>query len=315
MEVNKVVYGNSTIIDLTSDTVTPSTILSGYTAHDKAGSLITGNYVPVEDRFDKRVVGRFNSASYFYSESSVPGMNSVTINAGAFMATEISYVEIPYCTEIHELAFANTGTIKSVSLPECSYIGYSAFFNCANLSFANFPKVTVFQFGSSSTGLYSPRTFQNCIRMSYASFPEAIMVPAFGFLNCSSLASAYFPKAKSIYTTAFGSCKNLKNCDFTEVELIQSNAFNGCSSLQMLSFPHATTIAMQAFRSCFLLTSFYLMGSSIPTLVSTAFMSTPIGGYSAKAGQYGSIFVPASLAESYKAAAGWSYFSSRIVGI
>lgn len=41
-QVNKVVYGNRTLIDLTSDTVTNDKILSGFTAHDKSGSIITG---------------------------------------------------------------------------------------------------------------------------------------------------------------------------------------------------------------------------------------------------------------------------------
>lgn len=42
-QVNKVVYGNRTLIDLTSDTVTRDKILSGFTAHDKSGAIITGN--------------------------------------------------------------------------------------------------------------------------------------------------------------------------------------------------------------------------------------------------------------------------------
>lgn len=41
-QVNKVVYGNRTLIDLTSDTVTQDKILSGFTAHDKSGATITG---------------------------------------------------------------------------------------------------------------------------------------------------------------------------------------------------------------------------------------------------------------------------------
>lgn len=42
MAVNKVVYGTNTLIDLTSDTVTPDKMLSGYTAHDKSGTTIEG---------------------------------------------------------------------------------------------------------------------------------------------------------------------------------------------------------------------------------------------------------------------------------
>lgn len=42
MAYNKVIYGGTTLIDLTSDTVTASDILAGKKAHDKAGEQIIG---------------------------------------------------------------------------------------------------------------------------------------------------------------------------------------------------------------------------------------------------------------------------------
>lgn len=42
MAINKVVYGDKTLIDLTADTVSADKILSGFTAHDKSGDSITG---------------------------------------------------------------------------------------------------------------------------------------------------------------------------------------------------------------------------------------------------------------------------------
>ena len=41
-KVNKVVYGGTVLIDLTGDTVTADKVLTGYTAHDKSGAIITG---------------------------------------------------------------------------------------------------------------------------------------------------------------------------------------------------------------------------------------------------------------------------------
>lgn len=46
MPVNKVIYGKKTLIDLTSDTVTVSSLLKGVTAHDKTGASIVGTYEP-----------------------------------------------------------------------------------------------------------------------------------------------------------------------------------------------------------------------------------------------------------------------------
>ena len=40
--MNKVVYGSTVLIDLTTDTVTADKILASYTAHDAAGNIITG---------------------------------------------------------------------------------------------------------------------------------------------------------------------------------------------------------------------------------------------------------------------------------
>ena len=39
---NKIVYGSTVLIDLTADTVTADKILTGFTAHDQRGAVITG---------------------------------------------------------------------------------------------------------------------------------------------------------------------------------------------------------------------------------------------------------------------------------
>lgn len=53
--VNKVVYNGTTLIDLTSDTITPDKLLSGYTAHDKSGATITGTNTYDSDTSDDTV--------------------------------------------------------------------------------------------------------------------------------------------------------------------------------------------------------------------------------------------------------------------
>ena len=42
MSVNKVIYGNRTLIDLTGDTVTEKTLLKGCKAHGADGRIIVG---------------------------------------------------------------------------------------------------------------------------------------------------------------------------------------------------------------------------------------------------------------------------------
>lgn len=45
MAVNKVVYNNNTLIDLTNDTVTTNDLIEGVVAHDKTGTQINGALV------------------------------------------------------------------------------------------------------------------------------------------------------------------------------------------------------------------------------------------------------------------------------
>ena len=42
MAVNKVIYNNRTLIDLTGDTVTADKLYAGITAHSASGAVITG---------------------------------------------------------------------------------------------------------------------------------------------------------------------------------------------------------------------------------------------------------------------------------
>lgn len=42
MAINKIQYGNTVLLDLTSDTVTADKLMQGYTAHDRTGATITG---------------------------------------------------------------------------------------------------------------------------------------------------------------------------------------------------------------------------------------------------------------------------------
>jgi hypothetical protein len=68
MAVNKVVYNGQTLIDLTQDTVTEDTMLSGITAHDKSGNKTTGT------------IPRKSSAEY------IPRAGGHKISAGQYLS-------------------------------------------------------------------------------------------------------------------------------------------------------------------------------------------------------------------------------------
>lgn len=62
MAINKVIFGNTTLIDLTNDTITASDLASGVTAHDASGALITGSSTKDSDTSqDTALVGEILS--------------------------------------------------------------------------------------------------------------------------------------------------------------------------------------------------------------------------------------------------------------
>ena len=60
MAINKVKYGNTTLIDLTSDTVTADKLMQGYTAHDRSGAVINGT------------IGDGNNLEYGLTDGTIP---------------------------------------------------------------------------------------------------------------------------------------------------------------------------------------------------------------------------------------------------
>ena len=255
--------------------------------------------------------------------------NVSTIGKGAFaFCASLTTVSFPNCTTIGNSAFASCYSLTTVSFPNCTTIGGYAFANCSSLSAASFPSCT--SIGNNA--------FVNCSSLTTASFPNCTTIGNNAFYYCSSLTTVSFPNCTTIGNSAFYNCCRISTVSFPNCATISIYAFYYCSSLTTVSFPNCTTIGGYAFASCIRLTtvsfpsctsignnaflkcynliSLYLTGSSYVSLShSNAFSSTPIGGYSTSAKQYGSIYVPSSMLASYKTMTNWTYFSSRFVGV
>ena len=79
-DINKVVFGDRTLIDLTSDTVTEDTLLSGYTAHRRDGHIIVGTVdVPhnLNDLSDVNISNPENGQILGYDSQSNQWINTV----------------------------------------------------------------------------------------------------------------------------------------------------------------------------------------------------------------------------------------------
>lgn len=222
------------------------------------------------------LIARTISGEYVNSTVNIIGSNAFRL------CDQLSAVEFTNVTRIKSEAFRYCHNLMSISFPLCVSASDYAFGECSNLTFVNIPLLSE--------------------------------IPHGAFTGCLLLSSVDFPQASYMNNMAFYSCLSLVNVSIPRVENIGSSAFNNCRSLKSLSLPSVVNIYANAFFNCVLLTDIYLMNSSLAALRgSNAFSYTPIAGYTATAGEYGRIHVPASLYDQYIVASNWSYFSSRFV--
>ena len=166
---------------------------------------------------------------------------------------------------------------------------------------------------ASDVGRYA---FAYCLSLSAFSGSLCTYVSSTAFIGCSSLTDAYFPACSGVGNGAFSDCQRLSNVTLSSCQTIGSSAFIRCYSLPVLSLPVCSYLYTSCFYSCRMLTDLYLLSSSVVTITnSVVFSGTPIGGYSAVAGRYGSVYVPSSLLAAYQSTTNWALISGRIVGI
>lgn len=151
MAINKVEYGGNTLIDLTSDTVTPETLAEGVTAHDKSGEAI---------------VGTMKSG----------GGEDPNVLLDAMLNNTITAID-SNVTSVVAYACRGLSKIKTVNLPNATSLGTYAFYYCTAMTRFNAPKVT-------SLGTY---LFYNCDKLANVNFPLATSIPTQVFYSCGVL--------------------------------------------------------------------------------------------------------------------------------
>ena len=162
MSVNKVCIGENTIVDLTSDTVTPAALSAGITAHDASGAQITGT----------GGMFSFNTNGKFLYPAIVTVPNTVT----ALQSSERSFYGH---TEVEEIYFESGSTITN--LPS------DAFNGCTALKKLELP---------TSLRSLGNAICRNCTSLETITIPDGITnLGNWTFSGCTSLISVTLPAA------------------------------------------------------------------------------------------------------------------------
>jgi hypothetical protein len=141
-------------------------------------------------------------------------------------------------------------------------------------------------------------------------------IRAYAFCSQEIISRVEAPNVSLINNGAFMYCSGLTTASFLAAYSVYRSAFYACTELITANFPSAIYFGRQAFQYCHKLVELRLDSvNSVPRLEASVFADTPIGGYSASAGQFGSVFVPASLYQSFLTASYWSSIASRIVSV
>ena len=246
---------------------------------------------------DLSIVGDYVFANcYKLTSVSFPAVTKVGIMAFSGCSS-LNTVYMPAVESIASQGFYACRQLTEVSFPNATYIRYNAFGGCSSLTSVSFPNVTTVE----------TSTFAYCSRLTTIYMPLLQFTGSGMFQACSTLANISLPSVSIINDQTFSACSMLSNVYLPMAETIKTYAFTKCRDLVSVSFPMVSYIAGYAFASCSNLTTFIIGNtSSIVSLVqSTAFSGT----------NNAIIYVPDDLVNTYKAAANWSYYSSRIKGI
>lgn len=257
--------------------------------------------------------------------------NTTNFGAYAFARNNhLASVIAPNCSLIRENCFEYCG-FSQIILEKCTDIYYGAFQNCTYLTYASF---------SSSINTMQSSAFYSCSRLvsinitdcnsigAYAffgcnvlttniSFPHCTEVNVGAFQGCWSIPAVSLPECLSIGSSAFVYCNNMLSAFLPKTKSLFVYAFSGCNKLSVVFLSECTNIYSSAFMKCYNLLRLDLTNtSSVPYLGNNVFSSTPISNYTTSTGGvYGSIFVPASLYNSYTTATNWATYSARIVSV
>ena len=161
-----------------------------------------------------------------------------------------------------------------------------------------------------SASFVASYAFEGNRNIQTVNLPYATIVYKNAFQRCSSLSQLSLPMCSYIEFSAFQDCRSLKQVSLPMCSYIGGYVFYNCRSLSQMNLPVCSRIIIGTFQRCSSLSIITIGYSSVCILEdSNVFAATQITSST------GSIYVPASLVDSYKSANNWSYFSTQIFPI
>lgn len=192
MAVNKVIFGSSTILDLTNATASAADIRQGKTAYVADGTLVSGAF---------------------------SGASGSSITLRDILNDNVSVITNTNITNIHKNCFLSCSNLQSINMPSVSAIGVGAFGFCESLEHAVFNDVTIIGGGA----------FKDCISLQTIVCPNVVSLGTWTFESCSSLEEVNFPNVTTLGNGTFDGCSNLRIISLPSLSEMTQYPFNAFS--------------------------------------------------------------------------------------
>lgn len=201
--------------------------------------------------------------------------------------------------EIKPYAFANCGSLTTVTIPNGTNLLDGIFYNCSSLREITF---------SGGISTIWTNMFCGCPQLRTINIPEEFgiyEIADYAFQGCKKLKNIDFCKnVTKIGNSSFDSCTSLSKIEFTNIQSIGSNAFCNCTFLTNVNIPETIkTIGDGAFFNNNFLKKFKITATQPPTLES----SNTFEGASDL-----TIEVPSNSLQNYINATNWAVYSDCI---
>lgn len=298
MAINKVVYGGDTLVDLTSDTVTPETLAKGYTAHGADGEPIVGTMeAGGGGGSEEEWIGDGNTHIWIsLAEGRTSPMlgvcpnGTVTVDWGDGTTPDVltgTSLRTAVWTPTHNYAAAGdyvitltvngTMTFYGQMSPGSGLLRYSSAQDDRNKAYQCAVKRV--EVGSNITSL-GDHAFNRLNNLLSVYIPDSVTSCGTGaFYHCYSLSRLQLPnKLSSLSASMCYYCYSLSSVQIpNSVNSAGSYPFYNCYSLASVKIPaNLTSIASETFRNCYGLAKLRFDSTTPPSVSnSNAFTGIP----------------------------------------
>ena len=281
MGVNKVQYGGETLIDLTSDNVSPDKVFDGTTFHGADGNKKVGSFTLasemsdqdnlialikaalsgkaaggggsgeiVEPTLQEKIVTPTKSKQDIVADAGYDGLYKVIVEAipeeyivpsDIFSITENGMYDIETYSSVDVNVPQTLPNIQPLTITE------SGTYTASN-GVDGYSPITVDIIPSSDTsGDLMHGTLDGTITEIDSHVTKVI---GYACRGITTLTTVRLPNATSIGTYAFYECSGLTTVEAGLVTSLGTYAFYKCSALTSVNFPYATSVPSSCFYQC-----------------------------------------------------------------